>query len=164
MYGLPGPTRVKRLKGVATADDLVHRKFHRLSPNELWVTDITEHPTREGKVFCAAVLDACSRKIVGWAIDSKQDSTLVVNALDMALRARAPSPGGIDAACAALSNCHPKASSELGGNSPNGALRMTPPQPFESLSAWPPYCEIFRSPHRASINADMQVLPGARLT
>ncbi|WP_251381624.1 MULTISPECIES: IS3 family transposase [unclassified Leucobacter] len=95
MYGLPGPTRVKRLKGVATADDLVHRKFHRLSPNELWVTDITEHPTREGKVFCAAVLDACSRKIVGWAIDSKQDSTLVVNALDMALRARTPAPGGI---------------------------------------------------------------------
>ena len=95
MYGLPGPTRLKRLKGVATADDLVHRKFHRLSPDELWVTDITEHPTREGKVFCAAVLDACSRKIVGWAIDSKQDSTLVVNALDMALRARQPAPGGI---------------------------------------------------------------------
>lgn len=95
MFGLPGPTRVKRLKGVATADDLVHRKFHRLAPNELWVTDITEHPTREGKVFCAAVLDACSRKIVGWAIDSKQDSALVVNALDMALRARTPAPGGI---------------------------------------------------------------------
>jgi transposase InsO family protein len=50
---------------------------------------------REGKVFCAAVLDACSRKIVGWAIDSKQDSTLVVNALDMAIRARTPAPGGI---------------------------------------------------------------------
>ncbi len=49
--GLPGPAKVKRLHGVATADDLVHRKFHRLSPNELWVTDITEHPTREGKVF-----------------------------------------------------------------------------------------------------------------
>lgn len=45
MYGLPGPTRVKRLKGVATAEDLVHRKFHRLSPNDLWVTDITEHPS-----------------------------------------------------------------------------------------------------------------------
>ena len=94
-YGLPGPTRVKRLKGVATADNLVHRKFHRLTPDELWVTDITEHPTREGKVFCAAVLDACSRKIVGWAIDSKQDSTLVVNALHMALRARTPATGGI---------------------------------------------------------------------
>ncbi len=95
MYGLPGPARVKRLKGGATADDLVHHEFRRLSPNELWVTDITEHPTREGKVFCAAVLDACSRKIVGWAIDSKQDSTLVVNALDMALHARTPAPGGI---------------------------------------------------------------------
>lgn len=86
---------MKRLKGVVTADDLVHRKLHRLSPDELWVADITEHPTREGKVFCAAVLDACSRKIAGWAIDSKQDSTLVVNALDMALRARTPTPGGI---------------------------------------------------------------------
>ncbi|GAA2841627.1 hypothetical protein GCM10010471_25330 [Leucobacter komagatae] len=95
IYGLPGPARVKRLKGVATADDLVHRKLHRLSPDELWVADITEHPTREGKVFCAAVLDVCSRKIVGWAIDSKQDSTLVVNALDMALRSRTPDPGGI---------------------------------------------------------------------
>ncbi|MGO2313184.1 MAG: IS3 family transposase [Brachybacterium tyrofermentans] len=93
--GLPGPARIKRLKGVATADDLVNRKFHRLELNELWVTDITEHPTREGKVYCAAVLDACSRKIIGWAIDSKQDSTLVVNALDMAIRARQPDPGGI---------------------------------------------------------------------
>lgn len=104
IYGLPGPTRVKRLRGVATADDLVNRKFHRPSLNEFWVTGILpqagdaplERPTREGKVFCAAVLDACSRKIVGWAIDSKQDSTLVVNALDMAIRARTPVPGGID--------------------------------------------------------------------
>ncbi|WP_270410119.1 IS3 family transposase [Brachybacterium paraconglomeratum] len=63
--------------------------------DELWVTDITEHPTREGKIYCAAVLDACSRKIIGWAIDSKQDSTLVVNALDMAIRARQPGPGEI---------------------------------------------------------------------
>ncbi len=93
--GLPGPARIKRLKGVATADDLVNRKFHRLALNELWVTDITEHPTREGKIYCAAVLDACSRKIIGWAIDSKQDSTLVVNALGMAIRARQPGTGGI---------------------------------------------------------------------
>lgn len=46
-------------------------------------------------MFCAAVLDASSRKIVGWAIDFKQDSTLVVHALDMALRACTPSPGEI---------------------------------------------------------------------
>ncbi len=93
--GLPGPAKVKRLSGVATADDLVHRKFHRLSPNELWVTDITEHPTREGKVYCCAVMDTFSRKIVGWSIDTVQDSNLVVNALDMAIKNRNPPAGGI---------------------------------------------------------------------
>ncbi|GHD80266.1 hypothetical protein GCM10010317_102060 [Streptomyces mirabilis] len=65
IYGLPGPVRIKRLRGVVTADDLVNRKFHRLRPNELWVTDITQHRTTEGWVYCAAVLDAFSRKIVG---------------------------------------------------------------------------------------------------
>jgi len=44
IYGLPGPARVKRLRGIVTSDDLVNRKFHRLRPNELWMTDITEHP------------------------------------------------------------------------------------------------------------------------
>ena len=43
--GLPGIAKVKRLRGVVSAGDLVNRKFHRLSPNELRVTDITEHPT-----------------------------------------------------------------------------------------------------------------------
>lgn len=95
IYGLPGPTRVKRLRGVATADDLVNRKFHRIRPNELWVTDITEHPTREGKVYCCCVLDTFSRRIVGWSIDSVQNSNLVVNALDMAIKNRDPNPGGV---------------------------------------------------------------------
>ncbi|CAA9442300.1 MAG: Integrase, partial [uncultured Pseudonocardia sp.] len=40
------------------------------APNQLWVTDITEHPTREGKVYCAVVLDVHSRRVVGWSIDS----------------------------------------------------------------------------------------------
>ncbi len=95
IYGLPGPVRVKRLRGIVTADDLVNRKFHRLSPNELWVTDITEHPTREGKVFCCCVLDSFSRRIVGWSIDTVQDANLVVNALDMAIKNRRPQPGGV---------------------------------------------------------------------
>lgn len=95
IYGLPGPVRTKRLRGVVTADDLVNRKFARARPNELWVTDITQHRTREGWVYCAAVLDAYSRRIIGWSIDSKQDATLVVNALDMAIRNRRPEPGGI---------------------------------------------------------------------
>jgi len=42
--GLPGPAKVKRIKGIPTADDLVQRKFARLEIDELWVTDITEHP------------------------------------------------------------------------------------------------------------------------
>ena len=93
--GLPGPARVKKLRGVVTADDLVNRKFHRLSPNELWVTDITEHRTKEGKVFCCCVMDTFSRRIVGWSIDTVQNSNLVVNALDMALKNRKPVPGGV---------------------------------------------------------------------
>ncbi len=42
---LPSVGKVKRLRGVVTAGDLVNRKFHRRHPNELWVTDITEHPS-----------------------------------------------------------------------------------------------------------------------
>jgi putative transposase len=95
IYGLPGPARVKRLRGIVTSEDLVNRKFHRLRPNELWMTDNTEHPTREGKPYCAAVMDAFSRRIIGWSIDSRQDSALVVNALDMAIRNRRPESGGI---------------------------------------------------------------------
>ena len=83
--GLPGPGRASRNSGVPTDDDLVNRRFNRDGLNELWVSDITEHKTREGKIYCCAVLDTCSRKIVGWSIDSVQDSQLVVNALDMAI-------------------------------------------------------------------------------
>jgi putative transposase len=51
----------------------------------------TEHPTREGKLYCAVVLDACSRKVVGWSIDSNQETSLVINALGMAIQNREPS-------------------------------------------------------------------------
>ena len=93
--GLPGPAKVKRIKGAPSADDLVERKFARSQLDELWVTDITEHRTREGKLYCAAVLDTCSRRIVGWSIDSVQDAQLVVNALDMAIQQRSTKRGAI---------------------------------------------------------------------
>ena len=51
--GLPGPAKVKRVKGIPTSDDLVKRKFDRAATDELWVTDITEHPTREGSSAAA---------------------------------------------------------------------------------------------------------------
>lgn len=52
------------------------------------MTDITEHSTREGKVYCCVVLDTFSRKVVGWSIDSTQTTNLVLNALGMATRRR----------------------------------------------------------------------------
>ena len=48
----------------AVYDDLVRRRFVADAPDRLWLTDITEHPTREGKVYCAAVLDVYSHRIV----------------------------------------------------------------------------------------------------
>jgi transposase InsO family protein len=44
---------------------LVKRQFTADGPNRLWVTDITEHPTREGKVYCCVVIDVFSRRVVG---------------------------------------------------------------------------------------------------
>ncbi len=54
------------------------------------MTDITEHPTKEGKLYCCVVLDAHSRKVVGWSIDSTQTAMLVTNALSMAIENRSP--------------------------------------------------------------------------
>ena len=76
-----------------TSLDLVRREFGRDGPNQLWMTDITEHPTREGKVYCCVVLDAFSRRVVGWSIDSTQTTPLVLNALGMATHRRAPRRG-----------------------------------------------------------------------
>ncbi len=59
-------------------------------PDELWVTDVTEHPTREGKVYCAVVLDAWSRRVIGWSIDGSPSTALVTNALGMAIDQRRP--------------------------------------------------------------------------
>ncbi len=57
-------------------------------PNQLWMTDITEHPTREGKIYCCVVLDAFSRRVVGWSVESTQTTVLVTNALGMATNRR----------------------------------------------------------------------------
>ena len=71
----------------------MRREFRREAPDELWMTDITEHPTREGKIYCCVVLDAFSRRVVGWSIDSTQTTLLVTNALGMATRRRDPAGG-----------------------------------------------------------------------
>ena len=76
-------------------DDLVLRRFVADAPNRLWCTDITEHPTRDGKVYCCAVLDVFSRQIVGWSIADHMRSELVVDALQMATWRRRPVAGTI---------------------------------------------------------------------
>jgi putative transposase len=78
-----------------TAGDLVERNFARTNPNQLWVTDITEHHTREGKVYCAVVLDVFSRRVVGWSIDSTPTAALTTNALGMAIQNRRPDPATV---------------------------------------------------------------------
>jgi transposase InsO family protein len=90
LKGLPGLTRRRPIHDTPTASDLVDRNFARSEPDRLWVTDITEHPTREGKVYCAVVLDTFSRRVVGWSIDSTQTATLVTSALGMAIGHRTP--------------------------------------------------------------------------
>jgi len=80
----------RNLVNQATEEDLVQRRFDVEAPDRLWLTDITEHPTSEGKVYCAAVMDAYSRRIIGWSIDARQNTDLVVNALAMAVARRQP--------------------------------------------------------------------------
>jgi putative transposase len=96
IQGLP-KRRLPRGARLAKSDslDLVRRRFTAEAPDRLWMTDITEHPTREGKVYCCAVLDAFSRMVVGWSIDSSQTGLLVTNALGMAIRRRSPASESI---------------------------------------------------------------------
>lgn len=96
IYGLPKRRLPRGARvGKPSSMDLVRRRFRADSPDRLWMTDITEHPTREGKIYCCAVIDAFSRMVVGWSIDSRQTGLLVTNALGMALNRRAPREGGI---------------------------------------------------------------------
>jgi putative transposase len=95
LAGATGRPKWRHAKPDQIAADLVDRQFARTGPNQLWVTDITEHPTREGKVYCAVVLDAYSRRVVGWSIDASPTAALVTNALGMAINARTPPTGGI---------------------------------------------------------------------
>ena len=90
IQGISGRPKFRRVPGVITAADRVERQFHRDNPDELWVTDLTEHPTREGKLYCAVVLDAWSRRVIGWSIDSSPNTALVTNALGMAIDQRRP--------------------------------------------------------------------------
>jgi putative transposase len=82
-----------RVPGVRVADDLVQRHFRPDAPDVLWIADLTYLRTWEGWLYLAAVQDAFSRRIVGWAMADHMRAELVADALQMAVRRRRPEPG-----------------------------------------------------------------------
>jgi putative transposase len=74
--------------GPPAHDDLVQRDFTARAPNRLWLTDITEHPTGEGKVYLCAIKDVFSGRIVGYSISDRMKSSLAVTALNSAVARR----------------------------------------------------------------------------
>ncbi len=85
-----GVTTTRRDRDARPAPDLVDRDFTAKAANELWVADITFVPTATGFLFLAVVLDAWSRKIVGWSMANHLRAELVIDALEMAVGQRRP--------------------------------------------------------------------------
>jgi transposase InsO family protein len=76
--------------GPAVHDDLVNRDFTASHPNTVWLTDITEHSTTEGKIYCCAIKDVHSNRIVGYSIQDRMTAHLAVSALRTAVARRQP--------------------------------------------------------------------------
>lgn len=81
-------------------EDLVCRQFTAEGPNRLWLADLTEHPTAEGKLYVCAIKDVWSNRIVDYSIDEHMTAQLVVRAVESAVSRR----GGDVAGCRLLSD------------------------------------------------------------
>lgn len=90
-----GPAIPRRTPDAFRAPDLVQRQFTAAAPDRLWVADITYVPTWAGFLYLAVVLDAYSRRVVGWAMADHLRSELVIEAVDMAVARRRPTEGVI---------------------------------------------------------------------
>lgn len=88
-------TRSAKKAGPPVHDDLVRRDFSADAPNTLWLADITEHWTKEGKLYLCAVKDVFSNRIVGYSIDERMKSRIAVNALNNAVARRGSVAGCI---------------------------------------------------------------------
>jgi transposase InsO family protein len=84
---------LNRKAGPPVHDDHVKRVFTASAPNLVWLTDITEHATGEGKLYLCAIKDVYSNRIVGYSIGSRMKASLAVSALRNALALRAPGAG-----------------------------------------------------------------------
>lgn len=93
-FGKP-KNRKARKPSPPAHDDLVRRQFTADAPNTLWLSDITEHRTDEGKLYLCAIKDVFSNRIVGWAISERMKARLVVAAIEMAAARRGDVAGCI---------------------------------------------------------------------
>jgi putative transposase len=84
------PRTTQRKSGAHPAPDLVQRNFTADAPDQLWVADITYVATWAGGLYLAVVVDAWSRKVVGWAMSTHLHTALVLDALQMAIQQRRP--------------------------------------------------------------------------
>jgi putative transposase len=87
VFGKPKARKAAK-PGTPAHDDLVRRRFRADAPNEIWLVDLTEHRSAEGKVYLCAIKDLWSNRIVGWAIDERMKARLVVAAVEMAVARR----------------------------------------------------------------------------
>lgn len=87
------PTRPDR--AAARPVDLVERDFTAEAPNRLWLADITEHRTAEGKLYLCAIKDVFSNRIVGYSISDRMKSRLAVDTLNSAVARRGDVAGCI---------------------------------------------------------------------
>ena len=93
-----GKKKARGKKGKAgppAHNDLVLRQFRADAPNTLWLADITEHRTGEGKLYLCAIKDVWSNRIVGYSISDRMKSRIALDALDSAVARRGPVPGCI---------------------------------------------------------------------
>lgn len=91
----PGPPVHDDLCAAIDEHGRTRHVFAADAPNQLWLVDITEHKTAEGKLYCCAIKDACSGKIVGYSIGSRMKSRLAVQALENAVSMRGDVAGCI---------------------------------------------------------------------
>ena len=94
VFGKPKARKASK-PGPPAHDDLVRRNFTADAPNTVWVADLTEHRTGEGKLYLCAIKDLFSNRIVGWAIDERMKARLVVAAIEMAVARRGEVAGCI---------------------------------------------------------------------
>ena len=116
LAGATGRPKWRHAKPDQIAADLVDRNFARSGPNQLWVTDITEHPTREGKLYCAVVLDTFSRR---WSAGRRDSPTAALVTKRRSALAIRPARHRLGRSSTPIRGC-----SSRPGRSPNG-----PPTP-----------------------------------